>query len=314
MNIQEAAVFSGRVLVATAVLVATGALGGCNRSPDSHVVSTPQPATPAAEATPVGTTPGSTTDGKGPKAHVALTFRVYQEDTTTGVAAEVDRMDDTGATHFVANVDDSGVTTLNRPCSAGERFQAQPKVPAFLHVAPQACAATVTFRLYSAQATYELIKVADNYSKAGDLANAQAYFGFAAERLKYDQPEEAARLRALATVAAGRVLGVDNAVTVANGKARVTDEFTNKLKIYQHTGKLQETGVLDAATQNKLARTPPAEVLQQVIRQPSATAEPAPPIANITSSVTLAHLREVPLSAAATQHAAVIRKSLETPK
>jgi hypothetical protein len=298
---------SRQTLVLGTVLAALSAVPGCGRAPSNMTpLPVPQPATPA-------TTPVMTPVETGHPRPAALTLQVYQEDTTTGVAAQIDRVDDTGTTHFFADVGDSGVATLTRPCSAGDRFAASPKIPAFLRVAPKVCATTITFRLYSAKATLELIRLADNASNAGDLANAQAYYGLSAERLRIANPQEAERLQGLANAAAARVLGVENAGTAIPDQGAATKEFTRKIKLYQHAGNLAETGVLDTATQVKLARTPPEERVRSVVKHAATAAGPVPPVANLTSGVNLTVIRQVPLSAAAAAHAAEIRASLTAP-
>ena len=60
----------------------------------------------------------------------------------------------------------TGETALDKPCEAGQRFQAEPKVAAFLRGPTQACAERVEFMLYSTQATLQFIKRGDDASGA----------------------------------------------------------------------------------------------------------------------------------------------------
>jgi hypothetical protein len=195
----------------------------------------------------------------------ALTIQVFQETSTKGVAAEIDRIDDIGTVHFVANVDDSGITTVTPPCSQTDRFQAKPKVPAFLQVAPQTCSSTITFRLYSSLATRGLIKLGDQAASSGDLATAQADYGLAAERLQYSRPDDAQRLTALAAVAAARVLGATSGDIKEAGPQTVW-AISDPLKSYQRGAKIPETGELDATTRQSLSDIPDENLLKQAIQ------------------------------------------------
>lgn len=183
-----------------------------------------------------------------------LVIQVFQEDSNRGVAAQVSRLDDTGAAHFVVDVDDSGVARLPQPCTAEDRFAANPIVAAFLRVAPQPCAPTVTFRLYSAQTTYELIRVAENAEKAGNFSVAQANYGLAAERLQYSKPPEADKLKMLASRNVGKILGVDQPTVVVNGKSTLAPGMENKVREYQKKARIPVTGEIDPKTREALSR------------------------------------------------------------
>jgi putative peptidoglycan binding protein len=237
---------SRRVLLPALALM--GTLLGCNKSSSERNGNVPrikgQPATTAVAeaATPQTSAPA------------ALLIRVLQEDSDAGVAAVVSRLDDTGGAHFVADVDDTGIARLTQPCAAGDRFEANPKVEAFLRVAPQPCAQTVTFRLYSARATYELIRVAENDEKTGDFAAAQARYGLAAERLQFSKPLEADRVKTLASKNVGKLLGVDQPTTVVDGKHRISPMMVDQLRLYQQKANIPVTGVIDQRTRDALSR------------------------------------------------------------
>jgi len=182
----------------------------------------------------------------------ALLIQVFRDDADIGIAAEIDRLDDTGTPHFVANVNDTGIARLAQPCSPSDRFQAEPKVEAYLKVAPQSCAATVTFRLPSAQATYEMIRIGESDERRGNFAAAQAKFGQAADRLQYSKPLEAEQLRLRVNANVGKILGVDRPTVSVNGKEKVTPQMTDRVKLYQQKAHLPVTGEIDKQTRDKL--------------------------------------------------------------
>lgn len=240
-------------------------------------------------------------------ATAALTIRVLREDGDQGVAATIGRLDDTNVEHHVVDVDDTGIARLDAPCSEDDRFAAKPRVAAYLRTAPQRCAQTITFRLYSAQATYQLIQIADGAAKAGDLVVAQANYGLAADRLRYAKPEESARLRVLANAAAGRILGVQTLTTTQDGKETVSGEMVDKLKLYQRAAQLPESGELDAATRAAISKMPPSQVLQRAVDSTADASTPTPQ----TSAVNVAEVRAVDLSPAAKTEASAIRNRID---
>jgi hypothetical protein len=187
----------------------------------------------------------------------ALVIQVFREDSDSGIAAEIERLDDTGNPHYFATVDDSGIARLSQSCSASDRFQAEPRIEAYLRVAPQPCANTVTFRLYSAQATYEMIRVGENNERAGDFASAQANFGKAAERLQYSKPLEAENLRLRVNTNVGKLLGVQRPTANVNGKQSVSPQLSEKIKLYQQKARLPVTGQIDKQTRDKLLTEKP---------------------------------------------------------
>jgi putative peptidoglycan binding protein len=183
-----------------------------------------------------------------------LVIQVFREDADVGIAAEINRLDDTGTTHYFATVDDTGIAKLPQPCSVSDRFQAEPKIEAYLRVAPQPCASTVTFRLYSAQATYDMIRIAENDERAGHFASAQANFGKAAERLQYSQPLEAEKLKVRVNANVGKLLGVQQPTVNVNGKQTVSPQLSDKIKLYQQNAHLPVTGQIDNQTREQLLR------------------------------------------------------------
>jgi hypothetical protein len=182
-------------------------------------------------------------------------IQVFQEDTEKGAAAVINRLDDTGTSHFVTNVDNSGVANVSTPCMPGERYQAEPKASAFLRVAPQPCASKVTFRLYSAQSTRALIVVAQNDENAGNFLSAQERFSLAAERLQISQPLQAEEMKVHASRNAGLILGVEHPTTTVNGKEMVAPQTVEKLKLYQQKANIPVTGVIDQKTREALLKS-----------------------------------------------------------
>jgi len=211
------------------------------------------PRTPAAEPQRPQDTPNPQNGGGTPPAS-PLVIQVFREDADVGIAADINRLDDTGNPHYYATVDDTGTTKLAQPCSASDRFQADPKVPAYLRVAPQPCASIVTFRLYSAQATEIMIRVAENDERAGDFASAQANFGKAAERLQYSKPLEAEQLKVRVNENVGKLLGVQHPTVSVNGKQTVSPQLSDRIKLYQENAHLPVTGQIDKPTRERLLR------------------------------------------------------------
>jgi hypothetical protein len=222
-------------------------LAGCNRSNEARTDTST-----AAEAH--ATDAGIVEEPSGTTTTAALTFQVFQEDSSVGVAAEVSRLDDTGTPHYVADIDDSGVVSLAQACNAGDRFEAKPKVEAFLRVTPQPCAPTVTFRLYTAQATYALIRLAEGDEQAGNFADAQAKYGLAAERLQVSLPHESERVKVLANRNVGKLLQVDQPIIFEGGKDKVSPQMVEKLEQYQIEANIPVTGIVDKTTRDSLLR------------------------------------------------------------
>jgi hypothetical protein len=275
--------------VRRAAFVLAGVLCGCSGPQDHRPPASAAPPAPAAQ------TPHSSDETGATKSVAPLMFKVLKEDAATGVAAEIDRIDDTGASHYVVDVDDSGVAQLDKACGSTDRFSAQPKVASYLRASPQPCGPVVTFRLYSAQATYAMLQIADAASKSGDLGKAQAYYGLASDRLRYEQPQQASQAQILASVAAGRLLGVD---------AGTAPAFANTLRAFQGANHLPITGELDAATQEKLGNVSFAQLSRDAAGVPL---DPVGSTAEIKATITEAQIRSVPLSPAAAAQSKEIR-------
>jgi hypothetical protein len=219
-----------------------------------------------------------------------LTFVVQREDSNGGIAAEIDKLDGDNHGTWFADVPDSGRVSLTKSCSADDRFQADPKVKDFLRGPPQGCATTVRFTLYSTATTLNLIRKADSAAEQGQLLVAQANYGLAADRLQYVDPQQASHLRLMAATAAARVLGLQSATATDNG-AELSEELGARLKDYQRSARLEETGVLDAATRAAFVGSD-SEALRK-----EAAAQPAPPAnQRLESRVSAGVLKSVPLA------------------
>jgi len=227
------------VLVIAVLLVACGA-----QKPAVEVrpvdVATPAPP-PEAETTP------------GELAKVALVIRVMREG-GGGIDATINQVDPRGQVSYYATVPGSGEKAFDKPCEAGQRFEAEPKVAAFLRGPTQDCAERVEFMLYSTQATLQFIKRGDDASHGGDLLVAQSNYGTAADRLQYADPDKARQLRVLSTVAAGRALGVTQPVESAGGREQPTSEFKDRVRVFQRQNGIEPTGDLDARTRESIGR------------------------------------------------------------
>ncbi|HEY6123087.1 MAG TPA: peptidoglycan-binding domain-containing protein [Steroidobacteraceae bacterium] len=204
-------------------------------------------ATPAMEAQP------TVTETSAGPVNAALVFRVIREG-GGGVDATINEVDRQGQASFYATVPGTGEKALDKPCEAGQRFQAEPKVAAFLRGPTQDCAERVEFMLYSTQATLQFIKRGDDATAGGDLLVAQSNYGTAADRLQYAEPEKARQLRVLSTVAAGRALGVVEPVKGAGGSEQPSREFKDRVRVFQRQNGIEATGELDARTRDSIGR------------------------------------------------------------
>jgi hypothetical protein len=225
------------------ILIAASLLAACSREkPMDDATSTPpvatEPAPPDAAATP---------------ATAPLVFRVMREG-GGGLDATINQVDPQGQASFYATVPGSGEAALEKPCESGQRFQAEPKVAAFLRGPTQDCAARVEFMLYSTQATLQFIKRGDDASASGDLLVAQSNYGTAADRLQFAEPGKAQRLRVLSTVAAGRALGVEHPVQGGGGAEQPTAEFKDRVRLFQKENGIRESGELDGHTRDSIGR------------------------------------------------------------
>jgi hypothetical protein len=288
--------------LAIALTLAVVALNGCNKSDNAG-------SAPLATSEPTAQVPPKQTPAPNTNDKPGLTIEVFQEDSDMGVAADINRLDDTNKSFFLASVDDSGVAKIKQPCREGDRFAAQPRVDAFLSIRPQACATKITFRLYGAKATYSLIQIADNATRQGNFVLAQANYGLAAERLRYAKPDESNNLDVLANVAAGKILGVHAPTTVIDGKHSVSTEMVEKLKAYQRSINVPESGVLDTATREGISKTPPTAILQKAVEtQPTAAVDTS---AVLHSTIKVTEMQAVQPSATTKKESAAIRKNLE---
>jgi hypothetical protein len=225
------------------LFIAASLLAACSREKPMDDATSMQP--PAAEP--------ATADTTATPATAPLVFRVMREG-GGGLDATINQIDPQGQASFYAAVPGSGEAALAKPCASGQRFQAEPKVAAFLRGPTQDCAARVEFMLYSTQATLQFIKRGDDASASGDLLVAQSNYGTAADRLQYAEPAKAQRLRVLSTVAAGRALGVEHPVQGAGGAEQPTAEFKDRVRLFQKDNGIRESGELDGHTRESIGR------------------------------------------------------------
>jgi hypothetical protein len=209
-------------------------------------------AQPAEVATPAPS-PAAATEAPAETAKTPLMFRVIREG-GGGIDATINQVDPQGKESFYATVPSTGEKALDKPCDSGQRFQAEPKVAAFLRGPTQECAERVEFMLYSTQATLQFIKRGDDASRGGDLLVAQSNYGTAADRLQFAEPDKARQLRVLSTIAAGRALGVTQPVQGADGSEQPTGEFKDRVRVFQKQNGIEATGDLDARTRESIGR------------------------------------------------------------
>ena len=207
---------------------------------------------PVDVATPAPPPPDTETTTAEP-AKVALVIRVMREG-GGGIDATINQVDTRGQVTYYATVPGSGEKAFDKPCEAGQRFEAEPKVAAFLRGPTQDCAERVEFMLYSTQATLQFIKRGEDASRGGDLLVAQSNYGTAADRLQYADPTKSRQLRVLSTVAAGRALGVTQPVESSGGREQPTPAFKDRVRVFQRQNGIEPTGDLDARTRESIGR------------------------------------------------------------
>ena len=279
---------SAKLFVATAAVLA--GLAGCgDRQRDNPGTDAGQPPTPAGAVD-----PGKNT-GTQP-AHGAMTVKVLREDSEVGVAAAILRLDSEDKSYSFALVDDSGVTVLTDHCKSDDRFSARPRIPNYQETDPQACAAEITFRLYSTKTTVELIRLGDASTNSGDLVAAQAHYGLAAERLKYADPVESRHLKSLAATAAARVLGIaTSSVPVGSGDT-TSPALAKRFVEFQKQSGIPATGELDGPTRAAITKESPGAPLR--LAQAAPATEAAVPAEALRSKLNAAQLQAVKLSPA----------------
>lgn len=219
----------------------------------------PEPMTEAPPAAATDNPPESMSSGPGIAADAApdpspappLQFLVRLSN-GRGADARINEVMPDDSRVFVATVPENGLKVMDAPCSQGQRFQAEPMVAAFLRTDIVECARTVEFVLYAVQVMNAIIREGDDAMTAGNLQVAQAKYGFAADRIQYANPARARELRELSTIAAGRVLGVDQPLDP--GSSAPSLEFKDRIRKFQSDTGLAATGELDGATRDSIRR------------------------------------------------------------
>src|SRR5690349_10929908 len=105
-------------------LVLVGLLAGCGGEKPSVAV---QPAEVAPAPVPDAPAEAGTTAPAPEARPMALVFRVIREG-GGGIDATINQVNPQGQASFYATVPSSGETALDKPCEAGQRFQAEPRV------------------------------------------------------------------------------------------------------------------------------------------------------------------------------------------
>lgn len=297
------------------------ALAGCGRQTTTGAEPAADAATVETAAVPDAAKPDEAV-AEGDKAAAPLVFHVTREG-GGGIDAVIKKIDLQDVSTNYARVPPSGIKVMDKPCDAGDRFQAEPMVDAFQLEAPKECSPRLKFMLLSTRQTFEYMRRGDDASAAGNFTLAQSNYGIAADRLAYAKPAESKRLRVLSQVTAGRALGVTKPVEGAGGNERPTVEFKDRVRVFQRENGIEETGELDSRTRESIGRmqlrgaevvVPPAAAAA-----PKATLNPAvvaasPAIAAAATATAPAPPIEVHFSAvemlavpASPEQAAVIR-------
>jgi hypothetical protein len=177
-----------------------------------------------------------------------------------GVAATINHVDPQNQKSFVATTDSQGRAAVDVPCMASDRFGVEPRLPGYLAVDPQPCAESITFTIYTAQATEELLRVADGAFASGNFSLAQHNYALAAERWEADDPAAATKALSKARVAAGRAVGIERPTTEINGVETFKPETITRVKHLQRQLGLPESGELDEATHREISKLDVATV------------------------------------------------------
>ncbi len=238
----------GTVGLTAALVLAIGSCGSAKQpgpgSSAAEASADPAAAAPAQPAAPAPVGPGGT---------VVESVHVAIADTGTGIPATVNLLDAAGNKAAVfARTNQQGDAQVHRPCSPYDQFQVEPAVGAYLTQDPLSCASTLSFKVYSAQVAYDLIRTGDAAFNQGLFTEAHKNYSLAAERLRVSRPAEARTTSVRAQLAAGRALGMNDVKTTTNGTLELSPGAVNKLRSFQRESSLPVTGVLDAKTSETL--------------------------------------------------------------
>jgi hypothetical protein len=273
-------------------------LTACGRKTPSETMAVE--AQPASEDNSANTaTPAAESPEAGP-----LVFVVMREG-GGGIDATINQLDAEDKPTLYATVPSDGRKIMTKPCSAGERFRAEPVIEAFQIGAPQPCAPRVEFLLLDTRTTLQFMRRGDAATEAGDFQLAQTNYGIAADRLAYAKPADSRKARVFAAVAAGRVLGVAQPVEGADGKEQPTVEFKDRVRMFQRENGIEQTGELDARTRESIGRMQLRG--SDVVVAPAAAAAPVSPQEPAFTKVVDMSVRQMMAAPASPEAAAIIR-------
>ena len=240
----------------TCVVVAVAvAIGGCGNSKNEDSGRPPPGAmTESAAAVPAPVVPATPAPGPGGQTMME-SVHVAVADTGTGIPATVNLLDAAGNTAATfAKTNQQGDARVNRPCNPYDQFQVEPNVGAYLVQDPLPCATTLSFKVYSAQVAYEMIRTGDAAFTQGRFTEAHRNYMLAAERFRISDPKESVATNARAQLAAGQALGIQDPTASANGTLEHSPEAVAKLRSFQRESALPVTGVLDVKTSEALGQ------------------------------------------------------------
>lgn len=199
---------------------------------------------------------------------------VREEGSARGVVARISRISPDEKQTYVSDTDQEGFAVLNHSCTTSDRFEVKPVLPVYLKVEHKRCAPELVFELISAQATYSLILLGNDAAQQKNFAQAQVFYTTAANRLQLSNPAEALLARNQANVALGKSLGIAEPTVNINGEEKLTAETRARLRVYQSTNGLAETGEFDEATSRSLSKLTSLDAIRRAQDVPPSRLEP----------------------------------------
>ena len=240
------------------------ALCGCHKPTEGTIRASKDPAPGPAPAPATAALPAAITVKK---------ISVVQEGTAQGIVARINRITADDKRLYFALTNDKGVAEPNQPCAPGDRFMAEPTVPAYLSISDRTCSEVIEFPMPSTHATYALVLLGDESMKAGDFTKAQLYYTSAATRLKPGNAAEALLVENQARIALGRSLGFSDPTVRLNGEEVFTTAVAERIEQIQAANRIARTGKLDPLTAEAISGLRQADALRAAEAVPKVRVE-----------------------------------------
>jgi len=180
------------------------------------------------------------------------------EDGGRGIKSDLYVIKGTGQEEFFDETDDTGVVHPNYSCESGWRIRAKPKDQAYFHSSAQKCLVKLMLRVTSRRVLSNLQKNAEWARQNGEYGVAALVYNELSVRAAAFDSNLALKAETNAYEYAGRALGVEEPTGFDPTQKRVvlSPEFIEKIRAYQKTNGLPDSGKLDNATLTSLANAP----------------------------------------------------------